>query len=239
MTKPETWLVPREQEGNISAIAQHIKGVVRLKAKRELEAGVGGIQDTPWFIEKHLELVEDRVNWILDNCEGAEGVDRNEALIAVWTHDFGRLTGWDYSHHAVSAFKARRWLLDNGLNQDVADRIFNAALKHRAKNRQQPATPLEKVIASADALSHFDGCETMTEKGFLEKEGFWCLLWKEWIQEGFSNEEILERSLKKMERDATDKQGFKESRGRAEREYRFLKDHASEILQDIRTLLTP
>lgn len=239
MIEPETWLVPREQEGDISAIAQHIKEVVKLKAKRELEAGVGGIQDAPWFIEKHLEVVEDRVNWILDNCEGAEGVDRNEALIAVWTHDFGRLMGSDNLHHAVSAFKAKEWLLDNGLSKDVADRIFNAALKHRAKDGQQPATPLEKVIASADALSHFDGCEAGTTEDFLEKKGFWYLHWKDKIQKGSSNEEILGGSLEKMERDATSKQGFKESRERAEREYEFLRDNAFEIVQNIRTLLTP
>ncbi len=234
MTEPKTWLVPREQEGDINAIAQHIKRVVKLKAKREIEAGVSGVQDIPWFIEKHLDVVEDRMGWILDNCEGAKDVDRNEALIAVWTHDLGRLMGWDYSHHAVSALKTKKWLLDNGLSRDVADRIYDADLKHRAKGGQQPATPLEKVIASADALSHFDGCETGSIEEFLEKKGFWYLLWKGRIEKGLSGEEILERSFKKMERDATSKQGFKESKDRAEKEYKFMRNNASEILQRIR-----
>lgn len=239
MTEPETWLVPREQEGNIDAIAQHIKEVAKLKARREIEAGVSGVQDTPWFIEKHLDVVENRVDWILGNCDGAKSVDRNEALIAVWTHDFGRLMGWDYAHHAASAFKAKKWLLDNGLSKDVADRIFNAALKHRAADGQQPETPLEKVIASADALSHFDGCETGTIEGFLEKKGFWYLRWKERIEKGFSDGEVLEGSFKKIERDVTSKQGFRESKERAGKEYEFLRNNASEILQNIRTSLAP
>lgn len=234
MVEPKTWLVPREREGDIGAIAQHIKAVVKLKAEREIEAGVGGIQDALWFIEKHLNVVENRMDWVLDNCEGAEGVDRNEALIAVWTHDLGRLMGWDYSHHAASALKTKKWLLDNGLGEEVANRVSNANLTHRAKGEYKPKTPLQKVIASSDALSHFDGCEEGTVERFMENKGFWYLLWKERIENGLSDEEILESSLKKMERDSTSKQHFSESRARSQREFEFLKNSASEILQSIR-----
>lgn len=234
MAEPRTWLVRREQEGNVGAVAQHIKEVVKLKAKREIEAGVSGIQDAPWFVERHLGVVEDRMNWILDNCEEAKEIDRDEALITVWTHDLGRTMGWDYSHHQVSAQRTRQWLLDNGLSEEMAERIFGADLKHRASGKYQPETPLAKAIASADALSHFDGCETGTVEGFLEKKGFWYLLWREEVRKGMPDEQILAQSYRKMERDATSKQGFEKSRERAEKEYKFLKDNATEILKRIR-----
>jgi len=234
MPEVKTWLVPREKEGDIVAIAQHIKEVVKLKAKGEIEAGVSGVQNEPWFIEKHLEVVEDRVNWVLDNCSGAEGVDRNEALIATWTHDLGRIMGWNDSHAGVSALKTRQWLLDNGLGQEIADRIFNANLRHGAQDRQQPEKQLERVIASADALSHFDGCESGSMEDFLERKGFWYLFWLDGIKKGSSDEQILKRSFKKMGRDASSKQGFKESKERAEKECEFLRNNASGILQRIR-----
>ena len=235
MTEPRTWLVPKEQEGDLGAVAQHIKEVVKLKVKREIDAGVSGVQKAPWFVERHLEVVEDRMNWILDNCEGAKEIDRNEALIAVWTHDLGRIMGWDYSHHQASAFKTKQWLTDNGLSEEVAGRVFDADLKHRASSDYQPEIPLAKAIASADALSHFDGCEAEIIESFLEKKGFWYLLWKEEVEKGTTDKKILARSLKKMERDATSKQGFDESRERAEKEYKFLKANAPVILQKIRS----
>lgn len=234
MTEPETWLVLREHEGDIGFIAQHIKGVVRLKAKRELEAGVGGITDIPWLVEKHLSVVESRVDWILDNCKEADGVDRNETLIAVYAHDFGRLMGWDDYHHAIGALKTKQWLLDNGLSEEVAGRIFNAVLRHRAEVEFSPVTPLDKVIASADALSHFDGCEEGNIEDFLKRKGFWYLIWAGEIKKGSSEKEILGWSLKKMKVDALNKQGFEESRERAKKEYEFLKDNASEIIKRIK-----
>lgn len=69
---------------------------------------------------------------------------------------------------------------------------------------------------------------------FLERRGFWYLIWEERIRKGPSNEEILEGSLRKMGRDASSKQGFSESRERAQKEYNFLKINALEILQRIR-----
>lgn len=146
MVEPKTWLVSREQEGNISYIAQHIKEVVKLKVATEIEVGVSGVQDSPWFIGKHLEVVEDRANWVLENCPGARGVNKDEVLIAVWTHDLGKIMGGDYYHHAVSALKTKQWLLDNGLGEEVANRIFNADLRHRAEGGLPPVTSLEKSL---------------------------------------------------------------------------------------------
>lgn len=234
MVEPKTWLVSKEQEGNLEAVAEHIKQVVKLKAKREIEAGVGGLTETPWFVERHLNVVEQRTDWILDNCEEAEEVDRNEAKIAVWTHDLGRVMGWSDYHHVASAQKTRQWLIDNGVNKDVAERVYSADLRHRASGDLQPESKLEKVIASADALSHFDGAEKGTVEGFMETKGFWYILWEEKIKDGAKNEEILERSFEKMERDATSKQGFDKSRTRAEKEYEFMKANANTILQTIR-----
>lgn len=234
MKEPTTWLVPREQEGNIGYIAQHIKAVVRLKTEVETEVGVSGVQNAPWFIKKHLEVVEDEANWILENCRGAKGIDRDEVLIAVWTHDLGRVMGWRDLHHAASALKTKQWLLDNGLGEDVAMRIFNANLRHGAEGELQPVTTLDKVIATADALSHFDGCESGSVQGFLERKGFWYWMLGYRIKEGLDDEKILKWFLKKIERDATSKQGFEESKERAKKESEFLKTHASKILQRIR-----
>lgn len=62
MIEPKTWLIDKNLEGNIGIVAEHIKQVVKLKAKGDIEAETSGIQDVPWFVEKHLEVVEERAN---------------------------------------------------------------------------------------------------------------------------------------------------------------------------------
>jgi hypothetical protein len=228
---PESWLV-RPEEQNLHFVAEHIKQCVILKATVESSAGVGGLAKAPWFIAKHLEVVEDRMDW-LRQFPPIDQLDPDKAKLAVWTHDLGRVMGWDYSHHQISAQVTRALLLNNGIDSQIADDVFDANLRHRAKKGLMPQSLLGQAIASADALSHFDGCEEQSVDFFLQRQGFWHLIWEDKLMKGQNQELIIKGSLEKIQRDATSKQFFPESKARAQKEAKFLVDNANVIIDSI------
>jgi len=194
------WIVPEKHRGNLTYIAPFVRSKVIEKATSEAESYNGRIPK--WFLPRHPHVVENRAQWLQEHSPVAAQVDPDLVNLTVWTHDYGRIIGHDQHHHVVSALAVFPLLVANGVDEDTAGMVARANLRHRAKSEHFPVTGLESVIASADALSHFDGAHFANVDGFIGHNGFWVQLWRQRLVEGRTVQEIMDASAKKMQRDA-------------------------------------
>lgn len=102
--------------------------------------------------------------------------DKEVTEVAAYLHDIGRASNWkgvDYLgfpsssdgkekqavsdvHHTVSAEKAKEILSEIGYDIEFIKKVENCILSHRGSSDPAPKTVEEKIVASADAMSHYD-----------------------------------------------------------------------------------
>lgn len=103
--------------------------------------------------------------------------DKEVVEIASYLHDIGRATNWEELdhlglpsekskgenkkaisdvHHIVGAEKTKKILSDIGYDNEFIKKVENCILSHRGSKGPEPETVEEKIIASADAMSHYD-----------------------------------------------------------------------------------
>lgn len=79
--------------------------------------------------------------------------------LAALLHDIGRLPyidKADINHNISGAKKAEKILHDFNYPKEKINMIKKAILSHRSNKLYIPKTMLEKIIANADAMAHFD-----------------------------------------------------------------------------------
>lgn len=133
----------------------------------------------------------------------------NADLEAVWLgailHDIARLTD-EEPHDEIGSEKAYEILLKNGIDNNLSEKVKAIVLTHRCK-KYLPETLEQKIVASADAMAHF-----------MPPFYIW---FAKYSSKTF--EEILNSSLKKIERDYNDKIFFKDEKELVIKEYEILK----------------
>jgi len=133
----------------------------------------------------------------------------NANIEVVWLsatlHDLVRLDDLE-PHDEIGAERAYHMLLEEGFSKEIAEKVKNTILTHRC-NKYKPQTLEQKVLATADAVSHF-------------KTPFY--LWFSSISAKPFKEQ-LEDSLQKIERDYNEKIFFEEERESVKKEYEVLK----------------
>lgn len=131
-------------------------------------------------------------------------------LEVVWLgallHDIARLEDAE-PHDEIGSEKAFKILIENGFNQDIAEKVKNVVLKHRCR-KYPPEALEEKIVASADAMAHF-----------LPPFYFWI---GKYSSNNFS--EIVGKNNKKIERDYNEKIFFDDEKKMVEKQYLILKD---------------
>lgn len=134
----------------------------------------------------------------------------NANLEIVWLsaifHDIARLEDLE-PHDEISSERAYNILLDKGFSKEIATEVKKTILTHRCRN-YKPETLEQKILATADAMNHFNSP---------------FYLWFSWISTK-SFKEQLESGLKKLERDYNEKIFFEEERGSVKNEYEILKN---------------
>jgi len=106
-----------------------------------------------WFYTDHLLEVEKQANWL---CDLYPKADREAVLLSVWLHDIGRIEkGIDDGHEGYAFTRAKELLPDYGYIQDKVDLVATACQAHRVDNDLIPGSLEGKILATADALSHF------------------------------------------------------------------------------------
>jgi len=133
----------------------------------------------------------------------------NANIETVWLsailHDIARLDNLE-PHDEISSERAYNILLEEGFSKKISTEVKNIILTHRCK-KYKPRTLEQKILATADAMSHF-------------KAPFY--LWFSFISDRPFKEQ-LESNFKKLERDYNEKIFFEEERKSVEKEYEVLK----------------
>jgi len=133
----------------------------------------------------------------------------NANIEVVWLsaifHDIARLDGLE-PHEEIGSEKAYDMLLEQGFDKEKAEKVKKTILTHRC-NKHKPQTLEQKILATADAVSHF-------------KTPFY--LWFSSLSTQTFKEQ-LESGLKKIERDYNEKIFFDGERKETIKEYDILK----------------
>lgn len=166
-----------------------------------------------WFYNLHQKEVVESANDLLKLYPKA---DKKIVLIACWLHDIAHyyaknekeILAVKKSHHIDGARIAGDILENYKLSQDEIEKVKNCVLRHRNHQDYAPKTLEEKVVATADALSHFRSIFYLTYFKFHPEH---------------SLEEMVKIDLDKIERDWRDLGLLPKSRKIAELEYKTLK----------------
>lgn len=130
-------------------------------------------------------------------------------LAVVWLgallHDIAKLDDIE-PHDQIGAERASQILLERGFDQDMVNRVSQVVLTHRCRSHP-PLTLEDKIVASADAMSHF-----------VAPFYIW---WAYYTDQDLS--QLMEQNFKKIERDFTEKIFFDEQRESVRKQYEVLK----------------
>jgi len=155
-----------------------------------------------WFYTDHLLEVEKQANWL---CDLYQNADREAVLLSVWLHDIGRIEkGIDDGHEGYGYTRALELLPAYGYEDQVVKLVAKACQTHRADGII-PESLEGKILATADALSHF-----FHQIYFRVFEHF---------RKTKSFEEAIDIVRKKLDRDYNQKLFFPEAQEKIEKIY--------------------
>jgi len=98
------------------------------------------------------------------------GADEEVVEISAWLHDIRKMRGSGEKHHVYGAKDAAKLLREIGYNPDVIEKVRRCILTHSTDKKYPPKSLEEKILASADALSHFDSFPSMVESAYRHAE---------------------------------------------------------------------
>jgi len=84
-------------------------------------------------------------------------VDEKTTEIAALLHDIGRRDiKNDEVHHITGVSEAEKILQDLNYSNEVIAEVKHCVASHRTSKGSEPQTVIAKIVANADAMSHFD-----------------------------------------------------------------------------------
>ena len=110
--------------------------------------------DVPFFNYRGTHVTE--VARIAKYLAGETGADYDVVVMAAWFHDVSKpsTVGGDGTHHKVGASLAREYLLKEGVDSDVVERVCDAIEKHIGYTLAESVSPLEaQIVWESDKLS--------------------------------------------------------------------------------------
>ena len=109
--------------------------------------------DLDYFDYKyHLLPVVEYAAKLAEICD----VDKEVVELSAWLHDIGRIKFGARNHELTGAAEAERILKQFGYSDEIIEQVKHCILAHRGSGSIQPQTMEAKVVATADALAHFD-----------------------------------------------------------------------------------
>ncbi len=106
----------------------------------------------PWFYDVHLLAVERQVNFLLKKLPKA---NKEVVLLAVWLHDSQRIRGIKGHHSKIGAKQAARIMKEFGYEEKIIKEVQEVIISHSCDSKDMPKTLEAKILASADAMSHY------------------------------------------------------------------------------------
>jgi len=158
-----------------------------------------------WFYSIHLLAVEKFAKELLGKLPKA---DKELVMLGVWLHDLQRVRGIKGDHVKIGATEAGKTMEQIGYGQEAIERVKETILAHSYDGKVRPKTLEGKILATADAMSHFtnDFYLEIAVMGRRDVKGF-----KKW-------------ALEKIERDYHKKIFFPFAKKIVAKHYRALKE---------------
>ncbi len=129
-----------------------------------------------WFFSVHLLAVEKFAKELLKKLPMA---NEEVVLLGVWLHDLQRIRGKKGDHAEQGAIEAEKVLRQFKYSEEVISHLKEMILSHRCDSKPFPKTLEGKILASADAMSHYvnDFYLTIATTGKRDTKGFkgWAL----------------------------------------------------------------
>ncbi|MFH0928444.1 MAG: HD domain-containing protein [bacterium] len=122
---------------------------VRNLIKKECEE-LGFVED--WFFGTHLLAVEKFARELLKKLPSANA---EVVLLSVWLHDVQRVRGLKGDHVGSGAKEACKILSKFGYSKEIIEQVRAAILSHSCNTKLLPKSVEGKILASADAMSHY------------------------------------------------------------------------------------
>jgi HD superfamily phosphodiesterase len=105
-----------------------------------------------WFFNTHLLGVEKFAKKLLKKLPKA---DKETILLGVWLHDLQRIRGIKGDHAKIGAREAEKVMKQFGYPQKTIQHVKKIISAHSCNTRLIPKTIEGKILASADAMSHY------------------------------------------------------------------------------------
>ncbi len=109
-------------------------------------------QCSDFDLRYHLLPVVQHARGLTETCHA----NREVVELSAWLHDIGRIKFGAEDHELTGAEEAQRILTQFGYSEDIIRQVRHCILSHRGKGSTSPETIEAKIVATADALAHFD-----------------------------------------------------------------------------------
>lgn len=141
-------------------IIEYLKNDIKNRTEKESNKfGIGVLY--------HIEAVAKNAE-ILANEYNA---DKEVCIIAAWLHDIASITDYDlYPEHHIHGTKMADEILRRfNYDEDKIELVKKCILNHRGSTNNKRVSKEEKIIADADAISHFDSIPSLLYLAYNKK----------------------------------------------------------------------
>jgi hypothetical protein len=141
-----------------------------------------------WFYDVHLLGVEKFAKKLLKKLPKA---NKEIVLLSVWLHDIAQVRGIRGEHAKMGVAEAEKIMKQFGYSYPIINHVKEIILAHGCKELM-PKTLEGKILASADAMSHYtnDFYLTIATTGERDLAGF-----KKWALEKLDRDYKLDSSF--------------------------------------------
>ena len=108
--------------------------------------------DLGWFWDVHLLEVEKSAKMILAKLPKT---DKEIVMLGVWLHDLQRVRKIEGDHCKTGAVEAQKVMQEFGYLPEKIEAVKEIILAHSCERGLAPKTLEGKILATADAMSHF------------------------------------------------------------------------------------
>jgi putative nucleotidyltransferase with HDIG domain len=123
---------------------------------------IGLCKDKEFFWLAHIKSVVKYAGMLADEYE----CDKEVVVVSAWLHDIRKINGQMELHHVYGADDAEKLLLKWDYDKEKIAKVKHCILTHSSDKNYPPDTIEAKILASADALSHFDNLPLMINKAY-------------------------------------------------------------------------
>ncbi|MBU0667179.1 MAG: HD domain-containing protein [Nanoarchaeota archaeon] len=98
------------------------------------------------------------------------GADEEVCEVSAWLHDIKKVKGEKGSHHIEGSKEAAEILKGYEFSQNRINKVMHCIISHSSDKNYAPKSKEARIVASADALAHFDNFLNLAYVAFYLKK---------------------------------------------------------------------